>query len=418
MNLPCDAQCTSELVNPGGQEGYCLRQPSLGFSLWKGREPVLTRLDLEITERCNNNCAHCYINLPSSCLEAQERELTTVELREIMKEAVSLGCLTVRMTGGEPLLRDDFEELYLCARKLGLKVLISTNATLITPDIAALLARIPPLEKIEITLYGMSEESYERSTGTIGSYSAARHGVELLVEKNVPFIVKSALFPWNRDELETFETWALTLPGMDTAPGYAMSFDLRGRRDSEEKNRLIQLLRPAPVDILWLLGRRREDYLSWIRGFAPKFMGHKGDSLFSCGAGVAGGCVDAYGLFQPCLLLRHPSVVYDLRNGSLHDALTRFFPAVRTKRATDARYVSRCARCFLRGLCEQCPAKSWAEHGTLDTPVEYCCEIAHTQARFVGLLYENENAWEVADWSRRVAILAEGSLPSRVLNGR
>jgi hypothetical protein len=42
------------------------------------------------------------------------------------------------------------------------------------------------------------------------------------------------------------------------------------------------------------------------------------------------------------------------------------------------------------------------EHGTLDTPVEYLCEVAHTQARFLGLLKEDEKAWEVVDWQERI----------------
>jgi hypothetical protein len=42
------------------------------------------------------------------------------------------------------------------------------------------------------------------------------------------------------------------------------------------------------------------------------------------------------------------------------------------------------------------------EHGTLDTPVEYLCEVAHTQAKFLGLINANEKAWEVKDWERRI----------------
>jgi hypothetical protein len=77
----------------------------------------------------------------------------------------------------------------------------------------------------------------------------------------------------------------------------------------------------------------------------------------------------------------------------LSDALKQF-AALRDLRATNPEYLRRCARCFLKGLCEQCPAKSWAEHGTLDTPVEYLCEVAHAQARWLGWLGENEYAWE------------------------
>jgi hypothetical protein len=49
------------------------------------------------------------------------------------------------------------------------------------------------------------------------------------------------------------------------------------------------------------------------------------------------------------------------------------------------------------------------EHGTLDTPVEYLCDVAHTQARELGLMAENERAWEVVDWVGRV---------NRFINGR
>ncbi len=53
------------------------------------------------------------------------------------------------------------------------------------------------------------------------------------------------------------------------------------------------------------------------------------------------------------------------------------------------------------------PAKSWTEHGTLDTPVEYLCEVAHAQARKLGLLGEDEKSWEVTDGQARVARLDE-----------
>jgi sulfatase maturation enzyme AslB (radical SAM superfamily) len=71
-------------------------------------------------------------------------------------------------------------------------------------------------------------------------------------------------------------------------------------------------------------------------------------------------------------------------------------------------YLARCARCFLKDFCNQCPGKSWAEHGTLDTPVEYLCRVAHAQARYLGLLAEGELAWEVENGAERAGrILAE-----------
>jgi radical SAM protein with 4Fe4S-binding SPASM domain len=96
-------------------------------------------------------------------------------------------------------------------------------------------------------------------------------------------------------------------------------------------------------------------------------------------------------------------MVYDLHNGSLKDALTNFFPRLREEtRALNPNYLARCARCFLKGLCEQCPAKSWAEHGTLDTPVEYLCQVAHVQAMDMGLLRAGECAWQIENWEGRI----------------
>ncbi len=388
-------------------ETYIIRKRIDKTSLWKDKKPLLGRLDMELTERCNSNCIHCCINLPADDSEAKKKELTTGQIKNILKEAVSLDCMSVRFTGGEPLLREDFQELYVFARKQGLKVLLFTNATLITPHLADLFSQTPPLEKIEITVYGMKKDSYEAVTRTPGSFEAAWRGINLLIEKKIPFVVKGALLPYNKYEIDEFESWAKTIPWMDgRPPAYSMFFDLRCRRGGN-KNDWIKKLRVTPQEGLKVLTRQKNSYIKGMKEFCSKFMRPPGDKLFSCGAGC-GGCVDAYGYLQPCLMLRHPDAVYSLKKGSLNDALTNFFPKLREMKATNTDYLTRCAKCFLKGLCEQCPAKSWTEHGTLDTPVEYLCEIAHTQARFLGLLKEKETAWEVLDWQERIKEFTEG----------
>lgn len=369
--------------------------------LFHKKKPLLFHLDLELTERCNNACIHCYINRPKEDPIAERRELDTTRWKEILHEAVELGALSVRLTGGEPLLRDDFAEIYLFARRLGLKVVLFTNARLITPKIADLLALIPPLKKVEISAYGINPESYDEVASIPGAFVEFCRGIKFLLDRQVPFVVKSVLLPQNREERNQFETWASTLPGMDRLPRYSVFLDMRARRDSPAKNRRIAALRFSPEEGVAFLSRDAENYRKSMAHFATQFMGPKGDRLFTCGAGEAG-CVDAYGFYQMCLLLRHPKMVYDLKQGTLRKALTEFFPRLREIRASNPAYLKRCARCFLKGLCEQCPAKSWAEHGTLDTPVEYLCQVAHAQARYLGLLSEEEWAWEITDWEKRI----------------
>lgn len=384
---------------------YVVTVNASSYDLLKGKSPLLDSLDMELTERCNNNCIHCYINQPEDSA-IQQREIPTPEVKRILIDAAALGARSVRFTGGEPLLRKDFAELYLFTRRLGMNVMLFTNARFITPAIADLLVHVPPRELVEVTVYGMTEKSYEAVTRVRESYDEFRKGIDLLINRKIPFVVKSALLPPNRDEMERFEEWASSIPAMVGPPSYSLFFDLRARRDSPAKNRRIKHLRLSPEEGISIISRERQKYCKGMSEFCSRFMRPPGEKLFPCGAGL-GGCVDAYGMLQPCLPLRHPDTVYDLKTGSLHDALTRFFPGLREMKATNPDYLSRCARCFLKGMCEQCPAKSWMEHGTLDTPVEYLCRVAHAQAVDLGLLHEGEMSWKVLDGFRRLKKLSE-----------
>jgi radical SAM protein with 4Fe4S-binding SPASM domain len=385
-------------------KAFARRVPSAGANVWKAGRPRLARLDIELTERCNNNCLHCSVNLPAGDNKARRRELSAADVRAILEEAVSLGCLSVRFTGGEPLLREDFETVYLDARRLGLRARIFTNATLLTPRLAALLEKTPPLERMEVSIYGMSPASEAAVTRNPASYEASRNGIRLLVRHGLPFVIKGAVLPPTKGEMDRFEAWVNETVGPGEPPSYAMLFDFRSRRDDEEKNEQIRKLRPSPAEYLRLSAEQGEGLTSELRRFMARFSGVRGDRLFTCLADS--GSVDAYGRFQVCLLLRHPRVVYDLKKGSLTEAVTKFLPEVRGMRAANAGYLERCGRCFLKSLCLQCPARSWAEHGTLDTPVDYFCGIAHAQAVSAGVLEEGEKAWAVTDWPGRVERLS------------
>lgn len=385
---------------------YVRKVSEARFDPLKGRTPLLGQIDIELTERCNNACIHCYINRPENDREAQAREMETHFVLDLLAQAAELGCLTVRFTGGEPLLRPDFAELYLAARRLGMRVLLFTNARLITPELANLFAQVPPGRDIEITVYGMHAASYDALAGIRGAYEEFRVGVDLLLEKGIPFIVKSAFLPQNRDDVFEFEAWAKTLPGMNGPPKYSMKFDLRARRDDPAKNRRIAAFRPTIEEIL----KMHDDdagYLQGCRHFLAKLLNPPDDRVFFCGAG-RGLSVDSYGFAQMCLLLRHPDTVFDLRSYSLRQVISERFPFLRRMRAQNPEYLEHCATCFLKGFCDQCPAKSWMEHGTLETPVEYFCRVAHAEARYLGLLGEEEWAWKVRDGRERIERFTRG----------
>ena len=375
--------------------------------IWKNKELPLQWLDIELTERCNNDCVHCCVNRPASDAGLRALELPTDEIKAVLQQAAELGCLTVRFTGGEPLLREDFADLYIFARRLGLKVCLFTNATLLTPDLAGLLARIPPLEKVEVSFYGMSLAAYEAVTRTPGSYEAARRGIDLLLENKVPFILKTILHPANKSEFSDLKSWAVSKIGMEKPPQAIAFFDLRTRRDSDAKNSLIRRLRPSPESALRIMSDDVSGYIREMKSQCRRWPGNKGQGLFRCGAGRGIAALDAYGKLQPCLLLRHPEAVFDLKSGSLQEALIGFFPSLRRREPRNLLYLGRCADCFLGWLCEQCPAKSWMEHGTLDTPVDYWCDLARAQAEYLGLIEKGEKPWEIGEGEMRLRIFVE-----------
>ena len=153
------------------------------FRLWEKLEARRAPLsfELEVTARCNNDCRHCYINRPAGDREARARELSLPEIEAIAGEAASLGAVWCLITGGEALLREDFFEIYLALKRLGLLVSVFTNACLVTREHLALFTKYPPRD-LEVTVYGVTPETYERVTRRPGSFAAFRRGLDLLLQ--------------------------------------------------------------------------------------------------------------------------------------------------------------------------------------------------------------------------------------------
>lgn len=374
--------------------------------LWKNSRPQLKAIDIELTERCNNNCVHCCINLPQHDRAAREKEMTTEQCKELIRQAAELGALTVRLTGGEPLLRDDFADIYLYARRLGMRVLLFTNGRLITPAIAQLFSRIPSIERIELTVYGMTQATYEAVTRKKGSFLEFQSGLKRLLKWNIPFFVKGTLLSVNRHEIDDFLAWGQGLPWMDSLPSFALFLELRHRRDSASKNSRIARMRLSPKEGLKVLTMQPEIYRQEMKKFCENSLTQPTDLIFTCNAPNTI-CVDAYGKIQYCLALRDPATILDSMRFSLEYALKKFLPKLRGMRSSNADFLARCGHCFLRGFCEWCPAKSWNESGSLDQPVDYWCQIAHEQARYLKIIAANENAWEVENWRERIKGMAK-----------
>ena len=126
-----------------------------------------------VTRRCNLKCVHCYAHAKNI---AFDNELSTSEGKILIDDLAGFGVPVMLFSGGEPLVRKDLPELAAYAVKKGMRAVISTNGTLITPQIAQTLKDIG-LSYVGISLDGM-EEINDRFRGVKGAFRLAIKGIE------------------------------------------------------------------------------------------------------------------------------------------------------------------------------------------------------------------------------------------------
>jgi radical SAM protein with 4Fe4S-binding SPASM domain len=359
------------------------RLPLPQFSLWEKldqKNPLLS-LELEITARCNNDCRHCYINLPADDRRAKSQELTLEEIGRLADEAVSLGALWGLLTGGEPLLREDFSDIYMLLKKKGLLLTVFTNACLIGERHARLFKSYPPRE-IEVSVYGVTRETYEAVTRKPGSFRAFKKGLDLLIDNGIKVRLKAMLMRSNVHEFPAIAAFCRerTKDYFRFDPLLHLRYDGNEKRNEEIRAERLSAAEIAAIERndperFRVLKEKCADLIT--PDAAHTACGH----LFHCGAGEGQGTISYDGWFKLCSSLCHPACVYNLRKGRLADAYLKFVREIREMRSSRPDFLKRCRTCSLLNLCHWCPAHAALETGELDAPVDYFCEVAHARAR-------------------------------------
>jgi radical SAM protein with 4Fe4S-binding SPASM domain len=351
----------------------CFQVPELAYGEFSDRfhrqaaeKHVPISGSLELTFRCNLRCVHCYAAHGHKGIPGL-KELSTQEVYGIFDQIAEAGCLWLLLTGGELLLRPDFLDIYTYAKKKGLIVTLFTNGTLLTPEIADYLAEWRPFS-IEITLYGASQETYERVTGQPKAFERALRGIELLRERNLPLKLKTMLLTVNQHELDEMKALAEKL-------GLTFHFDpiLNTRLDGVQIPYSYQL----PVDevIQFELAdadrsKRWPEFFRELKGKIPPTR-----NAYTCSAGINAFHIDPYGQMSLCLMARAQS--FDLRQGSFKEAWENFIPSVRQRQYPED---FKCVTCDLRSMCAQCPALAELETGDAESTLEFQCKLAHARA--------------------------------------
>jgi SynChlorMet cassette radical SAM/SPASM protein ScmF len=167
----------------------------------------LNTINLYITNECNSRCYHCY--QPTSTAVRKSRDAIPViapdhishhALLAFLEQALPLGLKEVKITGGEPLLRNDVEDIIRGARALGLKISIESNGYFLTKDLAELLAQEAKL--IAISLDGGSAAVHDRLRGCPGSFDLAIQAMQMLSSKGANVQAIMSVSRLNMPEIE------------------------------------------------------------------------------------------------------------------------------------------------------------------------------------------------------------------------
>jgi MoaA/NifB/PqqE/SkfB family radical SAM enzyme len=270
----------------------------------------------EITCRCNLRCVMCY----TDCFNTPERirqELTFEEIVRIMDELAAAGCLNLSLTGGEPLARKDFLDIYGYAKQKGFLVTVLTNGTLLTKTIADYWVKYPP-SMIEISFHGFTKESFDQITDGRGSYERCLAAIQLLLERNLPLTLKTTGMTINRDEVLQIKEFVNRVGnGLQRNVHYKLGSEIRASLDGSEDVYRFQLsekdvtaLEQADPELR--AERFRQDVQAASRPAA------------GCAGGHQKFHIDAYGQLQLCTQNRRES--YDLRRGSFREGFYKFLP--------------------------------------------------------------------------------------------
>ncbi len=317
------------------------------------------RAMLEISDRCNEVCVHCYQ------VQGQKGEMSTEQVKALMDELADMGILLLTISGGEATLRHDFIELLEHARKRSFAVRLYTNGLTMTRELALEMKRLA-LQSIEISLYSHRAQAHDFVTGVPGSFERTVAGIRHLKALGVSVHVKSPVMRVNQDELHAYVDFVRELgashgfdPGVLTAREGGDRAPISLSRSEETHARLLR----DPT-----LGGIARDMTRDVRPLEERSLD---DTLCGAGATVH---VEANGELRACSSLEVP-----LGHASEGVARARETNAVmQSLRELRWKHVHGCRDCDLSAYCGRCHAMALVDAGDALAPYAAACGSART----------------------------------------
>ena len=341
--------------------------------------------NFELTARCNFNCPMCYVHMTDEQVAASGRELTASQWLDIARAAKDKGMVFVLLTGGEPLVRKDFFEIYDGMRNMGLLVSINTNGSMLQGSILEKFLQNPPF-RFNISLYGGSNETYARMCGRL-AYDQVKENIRRLRQAGVEVSLNLSITPYNKDDLERIYADAVELDVNVKASSY-MYPSVRVNGGQYGCGNRLSCEESAAYSVQWDLLRfsqeefaaRAENMLNLVNLEQEGCPVEEGEGV-RCRAGSSSFWMTWDGKMMPCGMLTTP-VVYPLEVG--FDAAWDTIREETAKIKTPAK----CVACDHRDICGACAAVYYTETGRFDAVPDYVCQRAKEIVRQTQLAYE------------------------------
>lgn len=339
------------------------------------RQRVPLSGSFELTPCCNLACKMCYVRMSKAEQEATAPLRTAQEWVELGRKAKEMGMLYLLLTGGEPFLRRDFQEIFQQLHALGLILSINSNGTLINEETVAWLRQTPP-SRINITLYGASAETYGRLCGDPAGFDRAIKAIRLLKAAGICVKLNYSVTPDNAEDLPAVFAFAEAEGLILQATSYMfppLRRDLamigQNERFSPEEAAYYaaQILRYMGGDDHFL--RQMQQSLPPIPTDGEDCWNTEAGEGIRCRAGKCSFWVTWNGSFLPCGMMpleRSPNVFEEEIEKAWQ--ITQGY-------AECIRLPAKCAVCQARDTCKACAAMVYTETGDFSTVPQYRCAM-------------------------------------------
>lgn len=332
----------------------------------------------ELSPVCNFSCRMCYVRKTAKEVAGSTRPILTYEQwLEIGKQARDAGMLYLLLTGGEPLLWPDFWKLYEELIRMGFLISINTNGSVIDQEVIERFQRMPP-KRINITLYGANDASYEALCRTKGGFRTVDRAITGLKEAGIPVKLNASLTPCNGSDLEELIAYADRKKLVLEVATY-MFPPIRRDPDRIGENERFTPKEAAHYRLrAYELQYGENMFHSYLRSIEQGVVPPPGldescidplDGKIRCRAGKASFWITWDGWLTPCGLMPEPKV--DLTGCSFGQAWTELMHVCGRLSTSGV-----CAQCPNQKICHTCAAMAIAETGKTTGIPKYLCQSA------------------------------------------